>query len=77
MFALILTVCATAAMDDCQVYRPSSFPTEQQCQAMVGIQRGILGAENNYRVECVNDEEGDHQPSPRLQRGSEAQTVPA
>lgn len=59
MFALILTVCATAAMDDCKVYSSGNFPTEHQCKAMASIQRDILGPEINYRLECepVTEEE--------------------
>jgi hypothetical protein len=55
MFFLILTVCASAAMDDCQVYSVQKLRTEKQCEVMAGIHRQVLGdgPDNNYRLECV------------------------
>lgn len=56
MFALILTVCATAAMDDCQVYNTGRFATEHQCLAMASLQRDVLGEATNYRIQCEREE---------------------
>lgn len=59
MIFLILTVCTTAAMNDCQVYRLGSHESTQQCEAVADINRDILGRDGdlNYRLECVSEDE--------------------
>lgn len=54
MFFLILTLCTTAAMDDCQVYAVNEHPTEKQCVRVADIYRQTLGEgpDSNYRLEC-------------------------
>lgn len=52
MFLLIVTLCASSAMTDCQEYTTARLPTQQQCLAMAGLQRDILGKAYNYRIEC-------------------------
>lgn len=57
MFFLILTVCATAAMDNCQTYSLGSHRNEAQCLSAADIYRKTLGdgADTNYRIECETD----------------------
>jgi hypothetical protein len=52
MFALIITVCTSAMMDECTLYSLGRLPTEQQCHAVESIHRDVLGPEHNYRLEC-------------------------
>lgn len=59
MFAIIITLCASAAMDDCQVYSLGTMKTEQQCEALAEIHRDVLGPETNYRLECQVIEESN------------------
>lgn len=61
MFFLIMTVCATAAMDDCQVYAVNQHQSAQQCEAVADVYRQVLGGEleNNYRISCEAGEVGD------------------
>ena len=59
MFFLILTACATAAMDDCQVYSVSRHQTEAQCMVVADVYRRTLGdgPDKSYRIECLDDTE--------------------
>lgn len=65
MIFLILTVCTTAALDDCQVYRIDQIhrlgrtESVQQCEAVADIYRDTLGRDGdlNYRLECVQEHE--------------------
>ncbi len=59
MFLLIMTVCATAAMDDCQVYAVNQHQSAQQCETVADVYRQVLGGEagNNYRIECQISED--------------------
>jgi len=61
MFAIIITLCASAAMNDCQVYSLGSAPTLKQCQAVAQIHRDVLGPANNYRLECEPTEESSNE----------------
>lgn len=54
MFYLILTVCTTAAMDDCEVYTVNQHPTEQRCEVLADVYRQTLG-DGHYRLECKQD----------------------
>ena len=59
MIFLILTVCTTAALDDCQVYQLGRTETAQQCEAVADIYRDTLGRDGdlNYRLECVSEDD--------------------
>lgn len=59
MFAIIITLCASAAMDDCQVYSLGQAETLKQCNAVAEIHREVLGPESNYRLECQAVEESN------------------
>lgn len=54
MFFLIITLCISSAMNDCQVESTGHFYTLRQCEVMEDIHRQVLGSEkdNNYRLEC-------------------------
>jgi len=52
MFAIIITLCASAAMDDCQVYSLGNVETMAQCKTVAGIHGTVLGPATNYRLEC-------------------------
>ncbi len=52
MFLLIVTLCTSSAMADCQEYTTGRFPTQQQCLAMAGLQRDLLGEAANYSIKC-------------------------
>lgn len=52
MFYLILTLCTTAAMDDCEVRSLNKTATESQCMTVADVYRRTLGPERNYRIEC-------------------------
>ena len=54
MFYLILTLCTTAAMDECQVYAVNQHPNEQRCEVLAGVYRQTLG-DGHYRLECKQD----------------------
>lgn len=57
MILLIATLCASAAMDDCQVNKLGQFETPAQCEALAAIHRQILGEgpDQNYRLECLDE----------------------
>lgn len=59
MIFLILTVCTTAALDDCQVYQLVRTERVQQCEAVADIYRDTLGRDGdlNYRLECVLEDD--------------------
>ena len=57
MFAIIITLCASAAMDDCQVYSLGTVETMAQCETVSGIHGDVLGPATNYRLECRSTEE--------------------
>ncbi len=57
MIVLLLTLCTSAAMDDCEVFPLVQTKTEHHCQRIAETYREILGPETNYRMECVSDEE--------------------
>lgn len=61
MILLLITLCTSATMDDCQVHQLGQFPTEKRCEAVASIHRAVLteGAEQNYRLECVQQERGE------------------
>lgn len=61
MFAIIITLCASAAMDDCQVYSLGHTATMQQCEAAAGIHREVLGPQTNYRLECQQIQDADNE----------------
>ena len=54
MFAVIITLCASAAMNDCQVFSFGSLATRAQCEALADVHREVLGRDenNNYRIDC-------------------------
>lgn len=58
MFFLIITFCTSAAMTDCQVRSLGNAETLKQCEAVARVHRMALGpeGENNYRIECEEDE---------------------
>lgn len=59
MFILLITVCASVAMDDCQVQQMGHFRDALACQ--VAYQRAEIvlgrGPDQNYRLECVKGEQ--------------------
>lgn len=57
MLAIIITLCASAAMDDCQVYSLGTVETMAQCETVAGIHSDILGPATNYRLECRSTKE--------------------
>lgn len=54
MIFLLITLCTSPAMDDCQVHLLGRFPTAQQCEAVSQVHRAVLGKgpDQNYRLEC-------------------------
>ena len=54
MKILIIWLCATAAMDDCQVQRVGEPLPATQCETMKKVYAQTLGTgpEQNYRIEC-------------------------
>lgn len=54
MKILIIWFCASAAMDDCQVYPISQPQPSAQCEAAKVEKTNVLGTgpEQNYRLEC-------------------------
>lgn len=57
MIFLLLTLCTSSAMDDCEVSQLVQTKTEHHCQRIADTYREILGPETNYRMECVSDED--------------------
>lgn len=57
MIILLLTLCTSAAMDDCEVSPMVQTKTEHHCQRIADTYREILGPEINYRMECVSDDD--------------------
>lgn len=57
MIVLLLTLCTSSAMDDCEVSQLVQTKTEHHCQRIADTYREILGPETNYRMECVSDED--------------------
>lgn len=55
MIFLILTLCTSAAMDDCRVVKVGQYPAQRQCEQVAAVHRQVLGAgpKQNYRLECV------------------------
>lgn len=54
MKVLIIWLCASAAMDDCQVHRVGEPMPPAQCETTKEVYANTLGtgAEQNYRIEC-------------------------
>lgn len=52
MIMLVLTLCTSAAMDDCKVTTLGQTQTVKQCETVAEIHRKVLGPEENYRLRC-------------------------
>jgi len=59
MILLMITVCATAAMDDCWVSRLGEFETPIACTMAKQRAEIVLGRgpDQNYRLDCEEGEE--------------------
>lgn len=55
MILLIVTLCASASMTDCEVHRFGQYKTPQACETAVGIYRQVLEPAENYRMECADE----------------------
>lgn len=57
MFFLILTLCATPDMADCETKSVQKLANLKQCEVMSEIYSQILGdgPNRNYRLECIFD----------------------
>lgn len=59
MIFLLLTLCTSPAMDDCQVMVLSQFKDQFACEVAIDRAEEVLGTgpEQSYRLECVEDTE--------------------
>lgn len=58
MIILLITLCTSPSMDDCQVHQIGSYQNKRQCEVVASIQRDVLGTgpDQNYRLQCVSQE---------------------
>lgn len=55
MIFLLITLCTSPAMDDCQVMTMGQFKDKFACEVAIGRAEEVLGTgpEQNYRMECA------------------------
>lgn len=52
MKILLIWLCASAAMDSCEVHALSQPVTQQQCEALSDVYAEVLGQAENYLLIC-------------------------
>lgn len=56
MILLIVTLCTSASMTDCEVHQLGQVKTKAACETAADIYRQVLEPAENYRLECVQQE---------------------
>lgn len=52
MFSVMLLVCASASMEQCEIHELGKTETYQGCQVVLDIHRRVLG-DGHYRLDCL------------------------
>lgn len=58
MIFLLITLCTSPSMDDCQVTTMGKYKDAFACEVAIGRAEEVLGTgpEQNYRLECAEED---------------------